>query len=61
MGSAVAFFLTSWSIQRKGPLYVSVFSPLLLIVVAILSWALLSEKIYVGTYVFNTLIYIYIY
>ncbi|PON69620.1 Plant-drug/metabolite exporter [Parasponia andersonii] len=50
LGSAVAFFLTSWSIQRKGPLYVSVFSPLVLIIVAILSWALLSEKINVGTY-----------
>ncbi|KAM6578590.1 hypothetical protein CsatB_030427 [Cannabis sativa] len=56
MGSAVAFFLTSWSIQRKGPLYVSVFSPMLLIVVAIFSWALLSEKIYVGTAIGSVLI-----
>ncbi|KAF4347521.1 hypothetical protein G4B88_025759 [Cannabis sativa] len=55
-GSAVAFFLTSWSIQRKGPLYVSVFSPMLLIVVAIFSWALLSEKIYVGTAIGSVLI-----
>ncbi|KAF3453908.1 hypothetical protein FNV43_RR04349 [Rhamnella rubrinervis] len=49
LGSALAFFLTSWSIQRKGPLYASVFSPLLLIIVAILSWALLRETLYVGT------------
>ncbi|PRQ42448.1 putative EamA domain-containing protein [Rosa chinensis] len=49
MGSAVAFFLTSWSIQRKGALYASVFSPLLLIVVAVSSWALLDEKLYLGT------------
>ncbi|CAK7340472.1 unnamed protein product [Dovyalis caffra] len=47
--SALAFSLTSWSIQRKGALYVSVFSPLLLVIVAVLSWALLHEKIYVGT------------
>ncbi|EXB52991.1 Auxin-induced protein 5NG4 [Morus notabilis] len=56
MGSAIAFFLTSWSIQRKGPLYVSVFSPLLLIIVAILSWALLKEKIYIGTVLGSTFI-----
>ncbi|KAK7813817.1 wat1-related protein [Quercus suber] len=33
----------------KGPLYVSVFTPLLLVIVAITSWALLREKLYVGT------------
>ncbi|KAL5537346.1 hypothetical protein UlMin_045735 [Ulmus minor] len=56
LASALAFFLTSWTIQRRGPLYVSIFSPLLLIVVAILSWALLSEKLYVGTAVGSILI-----
>lgn len=54
--SALAFSLTSWTIQRKGALYVSVFSPLLLILVAILGWALLHEKIYVGTVVGSVLI-----
>ncbi|KAF5454213.1 hypothetical protein F2P56_023895, partial [Juglans regia] len=47
--SAIAFALSSWAIQMKGPLYVSVFSPLLLVVVAISSWALLREQLYVGT------------
>lgn len=47
--SAIAFVLMSWAIQMKGPLYVSVFSPLLLVIVAISSWALLGEKLYVGT------------
>ncbi|KAJ6354293.1 hypothetical protein OIU76_003193 [Salix suchowensis] len=54
--SALAFSLTSWSIQRKGALYVSVFSPLLLVIVAALSWALLHEKIYVGIAVGSILI-----
>ncbi|KAG5548948.1 hypothetical protein RHGRI_014352 [Rhododendron griersonianum] len=49
IGSALAFCLMSWCIQRKGPLYVSVFSPLLLVIVAVLSWALLEEKLYIGT------------
>ncbi|XP_042009675.1 WAT1-related protein At1g09380 [Salvia splendens] len=54
--SALAFCLMAWCIDRKGPLYVSVFSPLLLVMVAIVSWALLDEKIYVGTVVGSVLI-----
>ncbi|WKA02635.1 hypothetical protein VitviT2T_020797 [Vitis vinifera] len=49
--TALAFCLMSWTIQRKGPLYVSVFSPLLLVIVAILSWALLRDKLHFGTVV----------
>ena len=55
MCSALAFAVTSWAIQLKGPLYVSVFTPLLLVIVAITSWALLREKLYVGTYVYTLL------
>ncbi|KAJ9180363.1 hypothetical protein P3X46_008621 [Hevea brasiliensis] len=54
--SALAFSLTTWSIQKKGALYVSVFSPLLLVIVAVLSWALLREKLYVGTAVGSAMI-----
>ncbi|KAL7003180.1 hypothetical protein U1Q18_004338 [Sarracenia purpurea var. burkii] len=56
VSTALAFCLMSWCIQRKGPLYVSVFSPLLLVVVAALSWALLQEKLYIGTVVGSALI-----
>lgn len=47
--SGLAFCLTSWGIQKKGPLYASVFSPFLLVIVAIFSWAFFQEKLYVGT------------
>uniref|UniRef100_A0A804N2L9 WAT1-related protein n=1 Tax=Zea mays TaxID=4577 RepID=A0A804N2L9_MAIZE len=40
----------------RGPLYVSMFSPLLLVVVAIIGWAILGEKIRVGTAVGSVLI-----
>nr|POE44753.1 wat1-related protein [Quercus suber]POF09254.1 wat1-related protein [Quercus suber] len=56
VSSALAFAITSWAIQVKGPLYVSVFSPLLLVIVAISSWALLHEKLYVGTVLGSILI-----
>ncbi|CAM8897972.1 hypothetical protein QQ045_024657 [Rhodiola kirilowii] len=49
--SAIGFFLMSWTTGKRGPLYVSVFSPLLLIIVAVLSWVLMNEKLYVGTLV----------
>ncbi|TMW97840.1 hypothetical protein EJD97_004914 [Solanum chilense] len=49
ISSALAFYLITWCIKRKGPLYVSVFLPLLLVISAFLSWTLLGEKLYVGT------------
>ncbi|XVF57633.1 hypothetical protein PTKIN_Ptkin06aG0221000 [Pterospermum kingtungense] len=54
--NAVAFCVASWSLEKKGPLYVSVFSPLLLVIVAVVSWALLREKLYVGTVVGSAMI-----
>ncbi|XP_047978597.1 WAT1-related protein At1g09380-like [Salvia hispanica] len=56
MCSAVAFCLKAWCIDRKGPLYVSVFSPLRIMMVAIVSLAVLDEKIYIGTVVGPVLI-----
>ncbi|KAG9138185.1 hypothetical protein Leryth_001412, partial [Lithospermum erythrorhizon] len=54
--TALSFCLMSWCLGRKGPLYVSVFSPLLLVIVAILSWALLREQWYIGTLVGSIMI-----
>ncbi|GLT31828.1 hypothetical protein SLA2020_065370 [Shorea laevis] len=47
--NALAFCLVTWSIEKKGPFYVSMFSPLSLVIVAILSSALLHEKLFIGT------------
>ncbi|XP_061371977.1 WAT1-related protein At1g09380-like [Gastrolobium bilobum] len=47
--TGLAYCLISWTIERRGPLYVSVFTPLQLVITAIVSWALLREKLYVGT------------
>ncbi|CAI9303161.1 unnamed protein product [Lactuca saligna] len=47
--SGIGVCMMSWCIDKKGPLFVSVFSPLLLVIVAALSWALLREKLYLGT------------
>ncbi|TMW95766.1 hypothetical protein EJD97_008360 [Solanum chilense] len=59
--TALAYCLMSWCIERKGPLYVSVFNPLLLVIVAILSWGVLQEKIYIGTVIGSILIVLGLY
>ncbi|KAL6627755.1 hypothetical protein ACP70R_031481 [Stipagrostis hirtigluma subsp. patula] len=56
VGSGIAFAVMSWCIQVRGPLYVSMFSPLLLVVVAIVGWAILGEKIHVGSAIGSVLI-----
>ncbi|XP_021734503.1 WAT1-related protein At1g09380-like [Chenopodium quinoa] len=61
VGSGVAVCLMAWTIQVKGPLYVSVFSPLLLVIVALLSWALRMEKLYIGTAIGSVLIVLGLY
>ncbi|KAI4349880.1 hypothetical protein L6164_010424 [Bauhinia variegata] len=59
--TGLAYSLMSWTIQRKGPLYTSVFTPLQIVLAAILSWALLREKLYVGTAVGSLLIVVGLY
>ncbi|MED6114203.1 hypothetical protein PIB30_078114 [Stylosanthes scabra] len=54
--TGLAYCLMSWTIERKGPLYVSVFSPLQLVLTAVASWALLREKLYIGTLIGSVLI-----
>lgn len=51
LGSSLTFTLLAWCIRKKGPLYASVFNPLNLIVVAILSTVLLNEKLHLGRYI----------
>ncbi|KAI9080975.1 hypothetical protein K1719_036955 [Acacia pycnantha] len=59
--TGVAYSLMSWTIERKGPLYVSVFTPLQLVITAFISWALLREEIYVGTAIGSLLIVLGLY
>ncbi|KAK9933298.1 hypothetical protein M0R45_020499 [Rubus argutus] len=49
MVSGVAVFLMSWCVQKRGPLFVSVFSPLTILIVALGSSLFLGEKFSVGS------------
>ncbi|XP_074565672.1 WAT1-related protein At1g09380-like [Curcuma longa] len=48
LATGMAFTLLGWCIMKKGPVYASVFNPLSLVLVAILSSFLLSEQLYLG-------------
>lgn len=48
LATGMGFTLLGWCIMKKGPVYASVFNPLSLALVAVLSSFLLSEKLYLG-------------
>ncbi|OVA03344.1 Drug/metabolite transporter [Macleaya cordata] len=51
VGSALVFCLMTWCIRQRTPHFVSMFSPFALLLVAVLGWVFLDERIYLGTYV----------
>ncbi|KAH0469374.1 hypothetical protein IEQ34_000932 [Dendrobium chrysotoxum] len=59
--SGFAVSLMTWVIEKRGPLFVSMFSPLQLIIVAILDWAILDEKLYVGSVLGSVIIVVGLY
>ncbi|GKV23872.1 hypothetical protein SLEP1_g33555 [Rubroshorea leprosula] len=44
--STLIFFLISWGLRNKGPLYATIFNPLILIFVAIIASLFLDEKLH---------------
>lgn len=56
VASGMAFCIMTWCIRRKGPLFVTMFSPLLLIIVAVMSSIILDEKLHLGSVMGSILI-----
>ncbi|PNX97640.1 auxin-induced protein 5ng4-like, partial [Trifolium pratense] len=56
LASGVCFVLLAWCVRMKGPLYVSAFNPLLLVLVAFIASLVLDEYITVGSLTGATLI-----
>ncbi|XP_022859828.1 WAT1-related protein At1g25270-like [Olea europaea var. sylvestris] len=61
LGSGVMFTLIAWCIRIRGPLFVSVFNPLMLLLVAIAGSLFLEEKLHLGTIIGAALIVIGLY
>jgi drug/metabolite transporter (DMT)-like permease len=50
VGWGITFAVMTWCIQVRGPLFVSMFNPVVLVVVAVLGWAILDEQLHLGRY-----------
>lgn len=48
VASGVMVVMIAWCAHMKGPLFVSVFSPLMLVIVALAGCFMLDEKLYLG-------------
>ncbi|XP_038978202.1 WAT1-related protein At4g30420-like [Phoenix dactylifera] len=48
-GSGVTFYLQSWCISVRGPLYSAMFNPLCAIITSILAFIILNERLHIGS------------
>ncbi|KAH1257920.1 WAT1-related protein [Glycine max] len=48
ISSGITYYVQGIVMQKKGPVFVTAFSPLMMIIVAIMSTFILAEKIYLG-------------
>lgn len=51
MASAVAYYVQGLCMRVKGPVFATAFSPLVMIIVAVMGSVILSENIYLGRFV----------
>lgn len=51
VSSSLAYYIQGLVMQKTGPVFVTAFSPLMMIVVAVMGSFILAEKIYLGGYV----------
>ncbi|KAL6012259.1 hypothetical protein ACLOJK_002737 [Asimina triloba] len=49
IGSGVAYFVQSWCISRRGPVFSAMFSPLCTVIVTITACIVLNEELYMGS------------
>jgi drug/metabolite transporter (DMT)-like permease len=48
LATAVSFVLLTWCIEKRGPVFVSAFIPVVQIIVAIIDFSILHESLYLG-------------
>ncbi|KQJ98297.1 WAT1-related protein At1g09380 isoform X2 [Brachypodium distachyon] len=61
IGWGVTFAVMTWCVQTRGPLFVSMFNPVVLVVVALLGWAFLDEQLHLGSVIGAVLIVVGLY
>ncbi|KAK7246805.1 hypothetical protein RIF29_41675 [Crotalaria pallida] len=56
VASGAMVIAIAWCVEKRGPLFVSIFSPLMLVLVVILASLTLAEKLYLGSVLGSALI-----
>lgn len=51
MVSGLIIFIQLWCTEEKGPVFVTMFNPLSTLLVAVLAYFVLGEKLYMGRYI----------
>lgn len=51
--SGLIIYIQLWCMEEKGPVFVTMFNPLSTIIVAVLAYFALDEKLYMGRYISN--------
>ncbi|XWS31444.1 hypothetical protein CRYUN_Cryun23aG0076400 [Craigia yunnanensis] len=59
--SGIVAFLQFWCMKQKGPVFVSMFAPLATVMVAVLAYFILGEKLYVGSILGGVIVIIGLY
>ncbi|XVF71979.1 hypothetical protein PTKIN_Ptkin12aG0084000 [Pterospermum kingtungense] len=59
--SSISVFLQFWCMKQKGPVFVSMFSPLSTVMVAVLAYFILGEKLYIGSILGGVIVIIGLY
>uniref|UniRef100_A0A7N0ZU69 WAT1-related protein n=1 Tax=Kalanchoe fedtschenkoi TaxID=63787 RepID=A0A7N0ZU69_KALFE len=49
IGSALTFFVQSWVVSKRGPLFSAMFNPLAMVITTVLAFVVLHEEIYTGS------------
>jgi hypothetical protein len=60
VASGIMVIAIAWYVERRGPLYCSIFNPLMLVLVAIDGSMMLDEKLYLGRYLYTLITHEYI-
>ena len=55
MSSSIAYYIQGLMMQRKGPVFVTAFNPLVVVIVSIMSFFVLGQGTYLGGCVNNNL------
>ncbi|KAF9592011.1 hypothetical protein IFM89_011594 [Coptis chinensis] len=56
VNSALVYFLQTWCLNEKGQVFAAMFSPLLLIIIAIFSAIAFAERLHVGSFIGSVII-----